>query len=164
MSQKKIFLSFCLSLLAPLFWPLKTHAELTSTHDPSPFPGLEKESLSFQFVTDPKAKVGLGTSRLQFIEGKSSVLIQFEGRGLKKGSYQILEIETCQDFKKQAHLKKNSDRLVYSFQTSSGDISSESKISIEDYRSFDLSHHSLVLVKEEKNQKLPIACSQLAGS
>lgn len=128
----------------------------------SPFPSIEKPARTFEFETNPQGSEERKHSILQLIEGKNQIRIEFEGRGLKKGSYQILKTSDCKSLERKLKSKKSpaSAEEVFSFQTDSGEISTEGRISDRNMASLELDNQTLALVKISKSQSAVVACSK----
>jgi hypothetical protein len=134
----------------------------------SPFPAATAPTKSYKFqkADEKPAKEGkapkepLGT--LKVLEQKNLVRLEFEGRGLEKGNYQIIKTASCEVLKKRLLSNKPipADALLFAFDTEYGNISTEKNFNGQKLDSLGLEATALALIKIEKHGDRFIACGQ----
>jgi hypothetical protein len=100
------------------------------------------------------------TGQIKFQEEKDFVMIEFEGKNLEKGKYQISQGDSCNLIKKNLNRKSGNakDENLFSFETKYGDISTEKKLEKVKFDDLKLKDRSIALIKIEKPNSKTISC------
>lgn len=133
----------------------------------SAFPGTLTPTRTYKFEKgtekahkDSKAsKESMGT--LKFHEEKSSVRLEFEGRGMEKGKYQIVKTDSCEKLRRRLLSNKPvpADSELFAFDTEYGHISTEKNLHGKKLSDLELETTALALIKVDKHSARYVSCA-----
>ncbi|MGE0632293.1 MAG: hypothetical protein AB7O96_07795 [Pseudobdellovibrionaceae bacterium] len=118
-----------------------------------------RQVLNFEIPKGKKDSLRIGILKLQ--TRKDVGFLEFEGRDLKKGTYEIVKTEECEELKKSytKNRKPASAETLYQFTTEYGDFSGEKNLHAP-LEELHLQDADIALVRLYKGKKALLSCGK----